>query len=578
MSAYMRVPGLTIALVLALTIILPAWTSPSTASAREVDRPVMAYYYGWWTPDNWHSMRDYPPRQYDSRSDTVMRRQISQAREVGIDAFICTWEYNCNRLLELAEEMGGFSVAFSVDPVAEHKLDTSDKLVNGMQSMKAATESPAYLRWDGKPVFVFWNNTILPGGSSIDDFQRLRDEIDPGRHQFWLGGGTDFDYLDVFDAIHYFDISWESRDGLAMASYNNRLNAYDNSRGTDHPFVATVMPGYDDLLLRDGHQRDREDGAYYRNTWSDAFHYDADAVVITSWNEWYEGSQIEPSQTYGSRYLDLTRNLTAEYRTRPGNFSDPAFEGTWSREDRPVANGAVSRTWIWGFARRSSVRESYENGEREVVYFDKSRMEINDPHGDRSSDWFVTNGLLARELITGRVQTGNNAFEQREPAEVNVAGDGDDQSGPTYATFQALLNEPATAEGESITRRIDRSGPLEADPALERYDVTTSHHVPETGHTVASPFWQFMNSSGQIYADGAFRDSNLFANPFYATGFPITEAYWANVRVGGDPRDVLVQCFERRCLTYTPQNPDGWQVEMANVGQHYHQWRYGWSW
>jgi hypothetical protein len=57
-------------------------------------------------------------------------------------------------------------------------------------------------------------------------------------------------------------------------------------------------------------------------------------------------------------------------------------------------------------------------------------------------------------------------------------------------------------------------------------------------------------------------------------GFPVTEAYWTTAAVGGEDRDVLIQCFERRCLTYTPENPDGWQVEMGNVGQHYYQWRY----
>src|SRR5690606_18565814 len=30
----------------------------------------------------------------------------------------------------------------------------------------------------------------------------------------------------------------------------------------------------------------------------------------------------------------------------------------------------------------------------------------------------------------------------------------------------------------------------------------------------------------------------------------------------------------RRCLTYTPDNPPGWQVEAGNVGQHYYEWRY----
>jgi len=37
-------------------------------------------------------------------------------------------------------------------------------------------------------------------------------------------------------------------------------------------------------------------------------------------------------------------------------------------------------------------------------------MEINDPNGNPSSPWFVTSGLLDRELISGRIQIGSNTF------------------------------------------------------------------------------------------------------------------------------------------------------------------------
>ena len=84
-----------------------------------------------------------------------------------------------------------------------------------------------------------------------------------------------------------------------------------------------------------------------------------------------------------------------------------------------------------------------------------------------------------------------------------------------------------------------------------------------------------MNSDGLIYRDGEYVVDKLFENPFYATGYPITEAYWTWVKVGGVEQNVLIQCFQRRCLTYTPSNPDGWQVEAGNVGRHYYQWRYG---
>src|SRR5947207_7807161 len=36
----------------------------------------------------------------------------------------------------------------------------------------------------------------------------------------------------------------------------------------------------------------------------------------------------------------------------------------------------------------------------------------------------------------------------------------------------------------------------------------------------------------------------------------------------------MIQAYERRALTYVPTNQAGFQVEMANIGQHYFDWRY----
>jgi hypothetical protein len=55
----------------------------------------------------------------------------------------------------------------------------------------------------------------------------------------------------------------------------------------------------------------------------------------------------------------------------------------------------------------------------------------------------------------------------------------------------------------------------------------------------------------------------------------VSEPYWVRARVGGVERDVLVQVYQRRVLTYIPDNPAGWRVEMGNVGRHYYRWRYG---
>src|SRR5947209_4647577 len=123
----------------------------------------------------------------------------------------------------------------------------------------------------------------------------------------------------------------------------------------------------------------------------------------------------------------------------PVVFADPAFRALWRRTD-DLAQGR--RSYLWGPLENHVIaREPYAEapgGFRLVEYFDKTRMERTDPTASRAAPGFVTNGLLATEMITGRVQRGDKAFEARAPAAVTIAGDASDPDGATYATFTGL--------------------------------------------------------------------------------------------------------------------------------------------
>lgn len=257
----------------------------------------------------------------------------------------------------------------------------------------------------------------------------------------------------------------------------------------------------------------------------------------------------------------------------------PNFAKTWAPLDKPVATGAVQRTWNWGpnaFAVTTEPYAEAQEGQRLVVYFDKARMEITNPYSDSSNVWYVTNGLLVSEMISGRLQLGVQEFQQRQPAQIPVAGDPDDTTGPTYATFAPLAGAAPLPEGSTITQTVARNSTVTNNPNMASYGVTATDLVSETNHRVASVFRDYLNSSGTLDINGQDQNGQQLYDPtYYATGYPITEAYWSRVKVGGTVKDVLVQCFERRCLTYTPSNPAAWQVEMGNVGQHYFRWRYG---
>jgi glycoprotein endo-alpha-1,2-mannosidase len=81
----------------------------------------------------------------------------------------------------------------------------------------------------------------------------------------------------------------------------------------------TVIPGYDDRNVGRPPLRpitDRWGGETYRVLWLEAVAPAPDYVLVTSWNEWHEASEIEPSVEYGSRILDATATFSREFLAR----------------------------------------------------------------------------------------------------------------------------------------------------------------------------------------------------------------------------------------------------------------------
>jgi hypothetical protein len=85
--------------------------------------------------------------------------------------------------------------------------------------------------------------------------------------------------------------------------------------------VPNVMPGYDDTPLR-GTERvtiNRRRGDFYRDYWKVASGFvgaDQPFLLVTSFNEWHEGTELEPSTEYGEIYLRLTRDLIGGLRKK----------------------------------------------------------------------------------------------------------------------------------------------------------------------------------------------------------------------------------------------------------------------
>jgi hypothetical protein len=196
---------------------------------------------------------------------------------------------------------------------------------------------PAYLRVDGKPVFFFWRQQRY----GVDTWRSIRDQVDPGRGSIWIAEGIDMSYQAVFDGHHLYSVTWNPPSDVfyTASKFSRWVQAARERYGSHRYWVATVMPGYNDLRTGRGNAfaRSREDGAYYVQTWQAAIASNPDWVIITSFNEWPEGTYIEPSQAYGDRYLGLTAEWAGRFKSGEGASYQPP---TPAAEIQPVATRA----------------------------------------------------------------------------------------------------------------------------------------------------------------------------------------------------------------------------------------------
>lgn len=307
--------------ILAIVSLLLGAGLPSPARA-DSERLVLAFYYAWFDNQTWTSgtVPDVPSTPYNSDDHAAMARQVDQAKGAGIDAFVLNWwgkgnrtEKNLKALLDISAQRG-FRVAVDFDINSPVMNDPGSYADNLRHLHTVHANHPAYLRYQGRPVVFFYNVSRLP----VTTWQSLRDQADPDRKALWIAEGVDIKYQSVFDGHHLYSITWSNRipPSQTLTKWGDRVRRYSQEHGSAKLWVATVMPGYDDRKIRpvDGFARSRDGGEYYRQCWQAAIASKPNWVIINSFNEWPEGSYIEPSRAYGSLYLDLTREWSARFK------------------------------------------------------------------------------------------------------------------------------------------------------------------------------------------------------------------------------------------------------------------------
>jgi hypothetical protein len=306
----MKIRASLTALVILLTTLLPQ----AAHAAAPGEGAVMAKYYAWFDQNTWTSGKpsDLPTQPYMSSDRKTIERQVDQARAAGIDGFVLNWwgpdnptDTNLQTLLDVAKTRN-FKVTVDVDLNSPFWANESD-VANALVYLRRYYTHPSWYRYDGFPLISFYGIRKYP----VATWANIRAAADPNLEAAWIGEGDQFAYLTVFDGMHPYSVAWSPNPAAQLASYAARTRSYGGKL-----WVATVMPGYDDTHLgrSAGFAVDRQGGAYYEELWKGAIATHPAFVMVTSWNEWMEGHQIEPSKSYGDLYLQLTRDESRLYR------------------------------------------------------------------------------------------------------------------------------------------------------------------------------------------------------------------------------------------------------------------------
>ena len=286
-------------------------------------RLVLANYYPWFRVGSYGSaqLTDRPadPRSTQTYEDVLAMTQ--QASDAGVDGFVSSWAgqqrsgFDLDLALRAAEATGSVVTPYFETVEAKEESEgtrTDPRLVlQWMSEALAHADHPAFLRVDGVPVvFVY----AMPQLNRVGWEYVVGELRKRGQDVRLVGDARMASHGSVQWGVQEYNPNSMTPEQLTLSNRSLMLDARllgSNDVAAPHIYVATVSPGFDDTALRGDANPvvpRGENGERYLATWAAARAAAPDWIMITSWNEWFEGTSIEPSVEFG----DLALRQTAE--------------------------------------------------------------------------------------------------------------------------------------------------------------------------------------------------------------------------------------------------------------------------
>lgn len=274
----------------------PPTLTIETKPLPSLSLPVRAAFYYPWFPSAW-KQQGYDPftryapslGYYDSGDQAVIEQQVAWMQQAGLQAAIASWwgigtttDINFHKILQANNN--GFKWAIYHEQEGVRDL-TPDEIRADLTYLRdTAFNDPDYLRIDGKPV-VFVYNT---------------DNTDAGVAERWVPVAKNFNVylsLKVFSGYRTITPQPDSWHQYAPSSRIDRQSG----------FATTISPGF--WRVDETSPRLARDETAYASAVQQMAAYNDPWQLVTTFNEWGEGTAIEPATDWGTRYLQLTAGL-----------------------------------------------------------------------------------------------------------------------------------------------------------------------------------------------------------------------------------------------------------------------------
>ncbi len=314
-------------LAASLVLVTAAAAAPETRTAAPAAATARTsiFYYPWWgTPAHdgdfvhWSQNGAAPPDRiasafypargpYSSRDRRILKAHMADIRRAGIEQLATSWwgwgsleDTHLPAILAAARTVG-LDVAVHIEPY-------------GGRTPESVAADVARLRQLGIADFYVYGAEATPA-----DQWAVANASITGARVFAQTGLAGFAAAGGFGGLYTYDVLVYGAPRFARLC--------EQARRKNLVCAPSVGPGYNAWrAVGDGRIKLRRQGRTYDAMWRSAIAAGADVVTVTSYNEWHEGTQIEPA------------------RRRPG-FG--GYDGAWGLRGAAAEYAYVDRTAYW---------------------------------------------------------------------------------------------------------------------------------------------------------------------------------------------------------------------------------------